>query len=111
MFTCDTGGVLNRVLHLYWYSHYGQRDAARAAAAQSAEWQEDYLPHSRLCVSHQESSIFVPDARSLHAAGAAPVQQFRHQPPGSPPPVFELLRYEASHASHEAALADALEQG
>ena len=30
MFTCDTGGVLNRVVHLYHYNDFDHRDKVRS---------------------------------------------------------------------------------
>ena len=97
MFTCDTGGCLNRIVHFYHYSDFSQRDAARQAAAASAEWQEEYLPHSRRCVAHQHSSIFRPATAVLDSAGAAPLQQYTsppRPPPGAAPAVYELRQYQ-----------------
>jgi hypothetical protein len=31
MFTCDTGGALNRIVHFYAYTDLGERDKARRA--------------------------------------------------------------------------------
>lgn len=97
MFSCDTGGALNRVVHFYHYEDFDARDAARLAAAGNSEWQDEYLPHSRRCVSHQESSIYRPAASVLEAAGAVPLHKFvspPRPPPGSPPPVYELRQYQ-----------------
>jgi hypothetical protein len=38
MFTCDTGGELNVVTHLYAYESMAAREVARAAAAKDAQW-------------------------------------------------------------------------
>ena len=38
MFTCDTGGELNKVTHFYSYNDMAQREAVRAAAAREQEW-------------------------------------------------------------------------
>ena len=99
MFSCDTGGVLNRVVHFYHYNDFDHRDAHRAAAAASREWQEGYLAHSRPCCSQQDSNIFLPAAGVLAAAGAAPIQQYTA--PGRQPgtvPIYELRQYQVRAA-------------
>lgn len=53
MWTCDTGGVLNRVLHLYEYDNFDQRDSCRKATVDSVEWQQQYLANSRKAVEQQ----------------------------------------------------------
>ncbi|KAL4857838.1 Protein NipSnap 3A [Chlorella vulgaris] len=95
MFTCDTGGALNRAVHLYHYRDFDHRDLHRAASAASSEWQNGYLAHSRTCLAHQESSIFVPAAGVMAAAGAAPVQSFEAQPlQQGKQAVYELRQYQ-----------------
>ncbi len=39
MFTCDTGGLLSRVVHFYHYDNFDHRDKHRAMTAASKEWQ------------------------------------------------------------------------
>ena len=39
MFTCDTGGLLSRVVHLYHYNDFDHRDKHRAMTATNKEWQ------------------------------------------------------------------------
>jgi hypothetical protein len=95
MFTCDTGGTLNRAVHLYHYRDFDHRDSHRAASAASSEWQNGYLAHSRTCLAHQESSIFVPAAGVMAAAGAPPVQSFEAQPlQQGKQAVYELRQYQ-----------------
>ena len=94
MFTCDTGGTLNRVLHFYHYDDFDQRDAARRAAAKTPAWSEKFLPTSRQWVSHQESSIFLPAVPVLEAAGSVPIQQVASQlERGTAPALYELRQY------------------
>ena len=99
MFTCDTGGALNRVVHFYHYDSFAQRDQHRAQSAASQAWQEGYLAHSRPCLLHQESSVFVPAAGVLAAAGAAPVQQYQAPPrEAGQLPIYELRQYQVAGA-------------
>lgn len=94
MFTCDTGGTLNRVLHFYHYDNFDQRDAARRVAAKTAAWSEEFLPSSRQYVSHQESTIFLPASPVLEAAGSVPVQDAPSQfERGTAPALYELRQY------------------
>lgn len=39
MFTCDTGGLLSRVVHFYHYDDFDHRDKHRAMTAANKEWQ------------------------------------------------------------------------
>ncbi|GAB4816440.1 hypothetical protein N2152v2_003486 [Parachlorella kessleri] len=95
MFTCDTGGVLNRVVHLYHYRDFDHRDKHRAMSAANHDWQDGYLAHSRPCLLQQESTIYVPAAGVMDAAGSVPVQQFK-APPREPgrQPLYELRQYQ-----------------
>lgn len=58
--------------------------------------QDGYLAFSRACLLSQESSIFVPAAGVLAAAGAAPLHEYvaPPRPAGGPPPVYELRQYQ-----------------
>jgi hypothetical protein len=62
MFTCDLGGSLNRLVHLYHYEDYDSRDAARKAAASTPEWR-DFVDTSR---QHLEQQV-----GSMHSTAAA----------------------------------------
>jgi hypothetical protein len=103
-FTCDTGGALNRAVHLYYYEDLGARDAVRRAAAADPTWRA-YVAASRAHVAAQRSELFAAAAPALAAAGAAPVARFldacaaaaaaaEPPAPGGAPPVFELRRYQ-----------------
>jgi NIPSNAP len=98
MFTCDTGGTLNRVIHLYHYNDFDQRDLARRAAANTPAWSSEFIPRSREYVAHQESSIYVPAVPVLEAAKSTPVQQIATTSsppaPGTPPAMYELRQYQ-----------------
>jgi hypothetical protein len=52
MFTCDTGGALNKVTHFYAYKDLEEREERRSAAAGNAQWQE-FIAASRPHVQHQ----------------------------------------------------------
>ena len=58
--------------------------------------QDGYLAFSRACLRSQESTIFVPAAGVLAAAGAAPLQAYVSppRPAGGPPPLYELRQYQ-----------------
>lgn len=97
MFTCDTGGVLNRVLHFYHYVDLEARDVVRRGAASNAEWRDEYIPHTRQFVSQQESSIYLPAVSVLQSAKAIPIQEAaklsKHSGDG-PPALYELRQYQ-----------------
>lgn len=95
MFVCDTGGPLNKVTHFYHYTDFDQRDKHRAMSTSNEEWQQQYLAFSRPCLTQQESSIYVPAAGVLAAAGAAPMQQYvaPERQPGKQP-IYELRQYQ-----------------
>lgn len=93
MFTCDTGGLLSRVVHLYHYNDFDHRDKHRAMTATNKEWQDDYLAFSRKCLITQESSIYAPAAGVLAAAGAVPLQQYC-SPAKQGQPIYELRQYQ-----------------
>lgn len=95
MFTCDTGGPLNRVLHFYHYDGMEERDTTRRNAAKDSDWQE-YVAQSRQYVAHQESSLYVPASAVLQAAGITPIQDAvrvvrKH---GEPRAMYELRQYQ-----------------
>jgi hypothetical protein len=98
MFTCDTGGALNRVIHFYHYDDFDQRDLVRRAAASTPAWSSEFIPKSRKYVSHQESTIYVPAVPVLEAAQSTPVQNTANKwpapQPGTPPAMYELRQYQ-----------------
>ena len=97
MFTCDTGGTLNRVIHLYHYNDFDQRDATRKTAANTPAWSSEFIPKSREYVAHQESSIYLPAVPVLEAANSTPVQNIANKwsaTPGTPPAMYELRQYQ-----------------
>jgi len=98
MFTCDTGGALNRVIHLYHYKDFDQRDLLRRTAASTPAWSSEFIPKSREYVAHQESSIYVPAVPVLEAAQSTPVQNTADKWPapqsGTPPALYELRQYQ-----------------
>lgn len=98
MFTCDTGGALNRVIHLYHYNDFDQRDLARRAAASTPAWSSEFIPNSREYVTHQESTIYLPAVPVLEAAQSIPVQNTANKWPapqlGTPPAMYELRQYQ-----------------
>lgn len=100
MFTCDLGGTLNRVVHLYHYNDFDERDSTRRAAAQDPQWKQ-YVHDSRNFVAHQESSVYLPAVPVLHAAHARPIHSVLQsssspRPPLWPPPMYELRTYQLS---------------
>lgn len=100
MFTCDTGGTLNRVIHFYSYKDLAERDAARMGAAADEQWQQEYLARSRLTVAHQTSHIMTAALPVLEAAGAVQPSNFKSGPrasPGQPPVVYEMRNYQLGH--------------
>lgn len=115
MFTCDTGGVLNRVLHFYYYKDLETRDIARRGAASNIEWRDEYIPHTRQFVSQQESSIYLPAVRVLQSANTTPIQEaakLSKGPANGPPALFELRQYQL-HPGYGSVpkLIDAFEKG
>jgi len=84
------------VVHLYNYDNFDERDAARRAAAQDKQWQEEYLNYSRQYVSNQTSSSYVPATGILDACGALPIMSFAHNlsEPNTGPGMYELLQYQ-----------------
>lgn len=70
MFTCDLGGSLNRLVHLYHYEDYDARDAARKAAAGTPEWR-DFVDTSR---QHLEQQV-----GSMHSTAAGDCCQKHHR--------------------------------
>ncbi|MEW5308020.1 MAG: hypothetical protein WDW38_000011 [Sanguina aurantia] len=75
MFTCDVGGSLLKVTHLYGYKDFDERDEVRAVAAANPEWTA-YVKHSRQFISHQESKIMLQAAPVYAALGMPPTQAF-----------------------------------
>ncbi|KAF8071348.1 NIPSNAP3A [Scenedesmus sp. PABB004] len=98
MFTCDTGGDLNTVTHLYHYKDLAQREAVRAAAARDVGWQE-FIDESRPHVARQSSRIMLESAPVYAALGLPGAAGFASPrgPAGAAPegsPVYELRQYQ-----------------
>ena len=92
-FTCDTGGSLMTVTHLYAYECQAQRAETRKRLATSAAWQE-YVDASRCFVAAQESSLLLEAPDCHAAAGAAPVAQYHSPLKAAEPAVYELRTYQ-----------------
>lgn len=94
MFTCDTGGDLNKITHIYSYKDFDERDCLRTAAAKDPDWVK-YVDESRQYVVHQESKI-MREATALYSTiGLLPAAEFQSPPsiPGNLP-VYELRQYQ-----------------
>jgi hypothetical protein len=86
MFTCDTGGELNKATHLYVYESMGQREAVRAAAQASREW-TDYVDAGRQYMQKQvRASVVWGGCWWVGMAGAEP-ETVAKSPSDSPPPL------------------------
>ncbi|GBF99804.1 hypothetical protein Rsub_12557 [Raphidocelis subcapitata] len=92
MFTCDTGGELNVVTHLYAYESMAAREAARAAAAKDAQWVA-YVDAGRQYMQKQASRIML-EATGLYAATGAPGAAAFAPPSGAGPGMYELRQYQ-----------------
>ena len=55
MFTCDLGGSLNRIVHMYNYEDFDARDTARHGAAATPAWAE-FVAASRAHLEGQAST-------------------------------------------------------
>lgn len=64
MFTCDTGGELNKVTHFYSYESMMEREAARKVAAQDPQWAA-YVDAGRNYMQKQVSAGTFRQPRSL----------------------------------------------
>ena len=58
MFTAETGGVLNRVHHLYCYPSFAERASVRRTLSQDADWQR-FIDESRPLVLQQARAAVV----------------------------------------------------
>jgi hypothetical protein len=65
MFTCDTGGELNKVAHFYSYESMAHREEVRSAAARNQAWSA-YVDIGRKFMVKQVRGW---EARGAEAAG------------------------------------------
>lgn len=68
MFTAETGGVLNRVHHLYCYPSFAERAGVRRTLSLDADWQR-FIDESRPLVLQQACAAVV---HSIPTACAMP---------------------------------------
>mmetsp|Transcript_28337 Transcript_28337/g.47546 ORF Transcript_28337/g.47546 Transcript_28337/m.47546 type:complete len:268 (+) Transcript_28337:75-878(+) len=97
-FTTEVGGCLHQVKHIYHYEDLNHREQVRKSMSKVKEWAHEYLPKSRVHVSHQESMIFV-EAADCHTAAGIPsavdfVSPAKPSDPDAPTPVYELRTYQ-----------------
>ena len=68
MFTCEAGGLLNHVLHLYHWADHNERDRRREVRGRSC------TPLGTLCVLHvySDCTVMYSDytVMSVHGTGA-----------------------------------------
>lgn len=97
MFAAETGGVLNEVIHFYYYPDYASRDKVREKLAGHKVWQQNYVDISRRFVQKQESMIVLEASDCHKAAGVGSAADFRTAPRGAgAPAVYELRKYQLS---------------
>lgn len=119
MFTCDSGGVLNRVVHLYTYASIEERSARRrhalkiqplastpfssahaytpalrSALGADAEWQA-HVRQLRPLMAQTESELLVQADACLTAVGAPDAAAYS-SPVGAPAGLYELRSYSLS---------------
>eukprot|EP00899_Mesostigma_viride_P007460 jgi/Mesvir1/16715/Mv15106-RA.1 len=91
--TCDTGGVLNKVTHMYAFDSMTQRDQVRAALAGHDGWQQQYINAVRPHVAAQESKIMMEMGDCLAVAGSPGVRNYQPKPSPSPG-LYEFRTYQ-----------------
>eukprot|EP00879_Flechtneria_rotunda_P023623 GHRR01024994.1.p1 GENE.GHRR01024994.1~~GHRR01024994.1.p1 ORF type:complete len:220 (+),score=50.15 GHRR01024994.1:747-1406(+) len=94
MFTCDAGGDLNKVTHIYQYTDVEQRESTRAVAATNSQWQA-FIDASRPHVAKQESRIMLEATgvyKALGLDGAAAYKSPHQTLPNKP--VYEFRQYQ-----------------
>eukprot|EP01025_Chloroclados_australasicus_P034482 TRINITY_DN3521_c0_g1_i3.p1 TRINITY_DN3521_c0_g1~~TRINITY_DN3521_c0_g1_i3.p1 ORF type:complete len:259 (-),score=21.41 TRINITY_DN3521_c0_g1_i3:323-1099(-) len=95
MFTCETGGILNRVIHFYYYEDLEVRDKVRGALARNEQWQ-NYLLETKPFVQKLESRL-MKEASSCYAAANMPCcAMFTSPEPTSEneQPIYEMREYQ-----------------
>ena len=90
-FTCDVGGPLTAVHHLYHWPDMVERQRVRGAATQDPRWQQ-YLADTRWAVQAQEAAIFKPAVSVIEAGGGVGIEHFCPSPAESP--IYELRTYQ-----------------
>ena len=90
-FTCDTGGCLTTVHHMYHYSDMVERKEVRDKASLDDNWKA-YRKAIGPYVQDQVSSIFKPAVACMEAAGSAMIQDFHPEPEDEV--MYEMRRYQ-----------------
>jgi len=95
MFTCDVGGDLNTVTHLYYYKDLEEREAIRAASKKNAQWLQ-FIAASKPMVAQQRSRIFSEAAAIYKALGQHASAAGFTSPQQTLPntPVYALRQYQ-----------------
>ena len=88
--SCDVGGPLNAVHHVYHWETVAQRSAHRGLAAQNKEWAA-YVAAGKRFLRTQEATLFRPANAVMEAAGAGDVAGFTPEPAAAA--VYELRTY------------------
>jgi len=91
--SCDVGGQLNAVHHIYHWETVAQRSAHRQRAAQNKEWAA-YVAAGKEFIRSQEATLFRPATAVMAAAGAGDVAGFAPEPAAAA--VYELRTYHLS---------------
>jgi hypothetical protein len=91
MFTCDIGGDLLTVHHIYHYANLAQRKEARDKASLNADWKA-YRKAIGPYVQSMEASIFKPAVACMSAAKSDMIQDFN--PKREEDVMYELRQYQ-----------------
>ena len=101
-FHVETGGLLNRVVHVWRYENRAGRQAQRAALMAEPGWRDGFLPEAMPHLLEQRSDLirlaaFSPDPVAWAAA--------HPRSEGTPPRLYELRTYTVAPGSVPAMLA------
>jgi len=88
--SCDVGGALNAVHHVYHWESVSQRSEHRARAAENADWAA-YVSAGKQYLRTQEATLFRSTSAVLDAAKAASLEEFSPEPADAA--VYELRTY------------------
>ena len=91
MFTCDIGGDLTTVHHIYHYENLAQRKEARDKASLNADWKA-YRKAIGPYVQSMDASIFKPAVSCMEAANSDMIQHF--DPKREDEVMYELRKYQ-----------------
>ena len=89
--TCDIGGCLNTVHHVYHWKDMIERKEVRDNASSTAGWKE-YRKTVGPYIESQESMIFKPAMACMEAAGSPMIQDF--DPEAEEGVMYELRKYQ-----------------